>query len=53
MNVDYIALSQDMTVEDAILKIRQVGLNTRDDLYLLRNRKEKADRRGGCEGSSD
>ena len=27
MNVDYIALSQDMTVEDAILKIRQVGLN--------------------------
>lgn len=32
MNVDYIALSQDMTVEDAILKIRQVGLN-RETIY--------------------
>jgi magnesium transporter len=32
MNVDYIALSMDMTVEDAILKIRQVGLN-RETIY--------------------
>ena len=32
MNVDYIALSQAMTVEDAILKIRQVGLN-RETIY--------------------
>ena len=32
MNVDYIALSQDMAVEDAILKIRQVGLN-RETIY--------------------
>lgn len=32
MNVDYIALSQDMTVEDAIMKIRQVGLN-RETIY--------------------
>ncbi len=32
MNVDYIALSRDMTVEDAILKIRQVGLN-RETIY--------------------
>lgn len=32
MNVDYIALSQEMTVEDAILKIRQVGLN-RETIY--------------------
>lgn len=32
MNVDYIALSKDMTVEDAILKIRQVGLN-RETIY--------------------
>ena len=53
MNADYIALSQDMTVEDAILKIRQVGLNSRDDLYLLCNRKEEVDRRGGYQGSSD
>lgn len=27
MNVDYIGLQQDMTVADAILKIRQVGIN--------------------------
>lgn len=27
MNVEYIALRRDMTVEDAILKIRQVGIN--------------------------
>lgn len=32
MNVDYIALSKDMTVEDSILKIRQVGLN-RETIY--------------------
>lgn len=32
MNVEYIALSQDMTVEDAIMKIRQVGLN-RETIY--------------------
>ena len=32
MNVDYIALSQDMTIEDAIMKIRQVGLN-RETIY--------------------
>lgn len=32
MNVDYIALSKEMTVEDAILKIRQVGLN-RETIY--------------------
>ncbi len=32
MNVDYIALSQEMTVEEAILKIRQVGLN-RETIY--------------------
>lgn len=32
MNVDYIALSKDMTVEEAILKIRQVGLN-RETIY--------------------
>lgn len=32
MNVDYIALSRDMTVEDAIMKIRQVGLN-RETIY--------------------
>ena len=32
MNVDFIALSQEMTVEDAILKIRQVGLN-RETIY--------------------
>ena len=33
MNVDYIAFSKDMTVEDAILKIRQVGLN-RETIYI-------------------
>ncbi len=32
MNVDYIALNREMTVEDAILKIRQVGLN-RETIY--------------------
>ena len=32
MNVDYIALSKDMTVEESILKIRQVGLN-RETIY--------------------
>ncbi len=32
MNVDYIALNKEMTVEDAILKIRQVGLN-RETIY--------------------
>ena len=32
MNVDYIALRKEMTVADAILKIRQVGLN-RETIY--------------------
>ncbi len=32
MNVEYIAFQKDMTVEDAILKIRQVGLN-RETIY--------------------
>ncbi len=32
MNVDYIALNKDMTVEESILKIRQVGLN-RETIY--------------------
>ena len=32
MNVDYIALSKEMTVEEAIRKIRQVGLN-RETIY--------------------
>lgn len=32
MNVDYIALSKNMTVEEAIMKIRQVGLN-RETIY--------------------
>jgi magnesium transporter len=32
MNVEYISLSQDMTVADAILKIRQVGIN-RETIY--------------------
>ncbi|MCF2554954.1 magnesium transporter [Faecalicatena contorta] len=32
MNVDYIALNKEMTVEEAILKIRQVGLN-RETIY--------------------
>lgn len=32
MNVDYIALRKEMTVEDAIMKIRQVGLN-RETIY--------------------
>ena len=32
MNVEYIAFQKDMTVDDAILKIRQVGLN-RETIY--------------------
>ncbi len=32
MNVEYIAFRKDMTVEDAILKIRQVGIN-RETIY--------------------
>ncbi len=32
MNVDYIALRREMTVEEAIMKIRQVGLN-RETIY--------------------
>ncbi len=32
MNVEYIALRKEMTVEDAILKIRQVGIN-RETIY--------------------
>ena len=32
MNVEYIAFSKDMTVEEAILKIRQVGIN-RETIY--------------------
>ncbi len=32
MNVEYIAFQKDMTVEDAILKIRQVGIN-RETIY--------------------
>ena len=32
MNVDYIALNKEMTVEEAIMKIRQVGLN-RETIY--------------------
>ena len=41
MNVDYIAFSREMTVEDAILKIRQVGLNreTIYTCYVLEKRK--------------
>lgn len=32
MNVDYIALGKEMTIEEAIMKIRQVGLN-RETIY--------------------
>ena len=32
MNVEYIALRKEMTVEESILKIRQVGLN-RETIY--------------------
>ena len=32
MNVEYIALRKEMTVADAILKIRQVGIN-RETIY--------------------
>ncbi len=32
MNVEYIAFQKDMTVEDAILKVRQIGLN-RETIY--------------------
>lgn len=41
MNVEYIAFSKDMTVEEAILRIRQVGLNreTIYTCYVLENRK--------------
>jgi len=41
MNVDYIAFSKEMTVEEAILKIRQVGLNreTIYTCYVLEKRK--------------
>lgn len=41
MNVEYIAFNKEMTVEDAILKIRQVGLNreTIYTCYVLEKRK--------------
>lgn len=41
MNVEYIAFQKDMTVEEAILKIRQVGLNreTIYTCYVLEKRK--------------
>ncbi len=41
MNVDYIAFHKEMTVEEAILKIRQVGLNreTIYTCYVLEKRK--------------
>ncbi len=41
MNVEYIGLSPDMTVEEAILKIRQVGINreTIYTCYVLEKRK--------------
>ena len=41
MNVEYIAFHKEMTVEDAILKIRQVGLNreTIYTCYVLEKRK--------------
>lgn len=41
MNVDYIAFHKEMTVEEAILKIRQVGLNreTIYTCYVLEQRK--------------
>ena len=41
MNVDYIAFNKEMTVEEAILKIRQVGLNreTIYTCYVLEKRK--------------
>lgn len=41
MNVDYIAFNKEMTVEEAILKIRQVGLNreTIYTCYVLEQRK--------------
>ncbi len=41
MNVDYIAFNKEMTVEEAILKIRQIGLNreTIYTCYVLEQRK--------------
>ena len=41
MNVEYIAFNKEMTVEDAILRIRQVGLNreTIYTCYVLEKRK--------------
>ena len=39
MNVDYISLRKEMTVADAILKIRQVGINTVSYTHLLRHKK--------------
>jgi len=41
MNVEYVAFSKDMTVEEAILKIRQVGINreTIYNCYVLEKRK--------------
>ncbi len=52
MNIEYISLRKEMTVADAILKIRQVGINKRDDLYMLCDGKKKIDRHGRCKGSS-
>ena len=40
MNVDYVGLRPDMTVEEAILKIRQVGIN-RETIYTCYVREKK------------
>lgn len=40
MNVDYVGLRPDMTVEEAILKIRQVGIN-RETIYTCYVRQKK------------
>ena len=52
MNVEYISLRKEMTVEEAILR-SQLSIQPGDDLYLLCDREEKIDRGGGRQGSSD
>lgn len=52
MNIEYISLRKEMTVADAILKIRQVGINKETIYTCYVTEKKKIDRHGRCKGSS-
>ena len=53
MNIDYVSFRKEMTVEEAILKIRQVGIN-RETIYTCYvTEKKKLIGWGGYQGPPD